>query len=628
MSIKRIFSQALVGLALSALLSAGLAFAAIDDYTISGDDIAALPDAGDASVVIASTAITLTDAGGDDFTNDPEVLTFTINTGSYPSVEFDSTVTAATIAGDCNFDTQDSLVYSSSDTVATLTISGGTNCGAGELITIAGLKVETNYAVAAPGAAALFTVDNTTTSSGSAVGGASVNYAVAVGDLTSTNVEPSELTLATTTTNTISFTTGADMASGTQLSITYPSGFDVTGATGTAGNLSGLTGTWTITSPGSQIVKAVKSGGSTDTGGAKSFTVAGIINPVTEGTTGTYTILIEDGADNDQETDAAISADMIIGGGGSFTPTVGDVSGLTVSGNADGIELTWTDPAGDDSNQIQILRGVDPLPVSGSLYGLVDIGVQTFTDTDVAEGDKITYQVRAVNGGEYGTLTSEVSITVAAAGVVVEPVTETPEPTVVEEPTPEPISEEPAPEFSDTDSHWAQTEIEFMAEAGVVEGNPDGTFLPDSDLDRAQAAVLIHRIMGLEEPTAPLDNPFTDVPKGAWYAGYIADLKAEGAIDGNPDGTFQPSEFINRAEFLQMAMNAYKNTHNVGVVVMTDAYADLDTSAWYAQTVSQATGLGFIEGSICEDGRCFYADLFTTRAEATAILYRMFSSEL
>ena len=169
-----------------------------------------------------------------------------------------------------------------------------------------------------------------------------------------------------------------------------------------------------------------------------------------------------------------------------------------------------------------------------------------------------------------------------------------------------------------------------MVETGIVEGDPSGNFRPDDKLNRAEAATLIYRSIDYSaEPDALEEDPFDDVDKDQWYAGYVAELLELELISGNPDGTFRPSEPINRAEFLTMAMNLYEFFYGeVEDVEITDAYADLNTEAWYAQTVSNAAALDFVEGSACGSKTCFKASSKITRAEATTILYRMFAIAL
>lgn len=45
--------------------------------------------------------------------------------------------------------------------------------------------------------------------------------------------------------------------------------------------------------------------------------------------------------------------------------------------------------------------------------------------------------------------------------------------------------------FSDTNGHWGETFICWAAENGIVNGFPGGTFRPDDNVTRDQAAVML-----------------------------------------------------------------------------------------------------------------------------------------
>lgn len=53
--------------------------------------------------------------------------------------------------------------------------------------------------------------------------------------------------------------------------------------------------------------------------------------------------------------------------------------------------------------------------------------------------------------------------------------------------------------LSDISGHWAQKVIERVAATGVMTGYPDGTFKPDQPMTRAEAAVLVDRILNYKE---------------------------------------------------------------------------------------------------------------------------------
>jgi hypothetical protein len=74
-------------------------------------------------------------------------------------------------------------------------------------------------------------------------------------------------------------------------------------------------------------------------------------------------------------------------------------------------------------------------------------------------------------------------------------------------------------------------------------------------------------------------------------------------------------------------MRLYELTYGeMEEVEKTNLYEDLGDD-WYTQTVSVATRLGFVQGSVCGKGRCFNAYRNISRAEASTILHRMFFEE-
>ena len=103
----------------------------------------------------------------------------------------------------------------------------------------------------------------------------------------------------------------------------------------------------------------------------------------------------------------------------------------------------------------------------------------------------------------------------------------------------------------DTEGHWAEREIKSWTTRELAGGYPDGTFRPDHDLTRAEFVVLVNRVFGYTQTS---DLNFTDVLAEAWYASDIAKAKANGYISGYPDGTFQPNQPIIRQEVATILM--------------------------------------------------------------------------
>ncbi|WP_052158824.1 S-layer homology domain-containing protein [Halobacillus sp. BBL2006] len=105
-----------------------------------------------------------------------------------------------------------------------------------------------------------------------------------------------------------------------------------------------------------------------------------------------------------------------------------------------------------------------------------------------------------------------------------------------------------APEFKDVSngSHYSNA-IAVANEKGLVEGYPDGTFKPSAPITRAEAAVIIDNAYGVERADDSVD--FSDITSLDWAKGSVLDLSSQHIINGYPDGLFKPNQSINRAEF-------------------------------------------------------------------------------
>lgn len=305
----------------------------------------------------------------------------------------------------------------------------------------------------------------------------------------------------------------------------------------------------------------------------------------------------------------------------------------------DGIEITWDDPTDLDLQTIEVLRGVSPLPVDGHYFALVAEGDEYYLDNDAEEGDVITYILRASDGRNYSANSEEFTITYS---VPVEEVVEEEEEIVeeeeevIEEVIEEEVTEEEEEEivvtvdFDDLDGHWGEDAVEELAAESIVEGDPDGSFRPDDSLNRAEAATLMARIMyewvEFEALTTDYESPFSDLNDEDWYFEDVINLYSYGAVNGNPDGTFAPAKNINRAEFLQLAVNLYEalNEELNSDELTSDYFSDIASSDWYYRAVALAADEGWVQGSECDGETCFMPANEITRAEAAQILHNMF----
>ncbi|MFB9276512.1 X2-like carbohydrate binding domain-containing protein [Cohnella cellulosilytica] len=84
--------------------------------------------------------------------------------------------------------------------------------------------------------------------------------------------------------------------------------------------------------------------------------------------------------------------------------------------------------------------------------------------------------------------------------------------------------------FKDADSHWAQAAILKAQAAGWMKGFADGTFRPDRTLTRAEAVVILNRLIGRKPLEGRIESSWKDVPDTHWA---LPDIEAA-ARDAQP----------------------------------------------------------------------------------------------
>jgi len=108
--------------------------------------------------------------------------------------------------------------------------------------------------------------------------------------------------------------------------------------------------------------------------------------------------------------------------------------------------------------------------------------------------------------------------------------------------------------YSDLEAgHWAEEYIEAATKQGLFQGNPDGTFKPESPITRAELAVVIARYFDTErsDTLEPINSFFTDTEEH-WAENTIEEIHRIGIADGYLDGTYKPQSAISRPEAITM----------------------------------------------------------------------------
>ncbi|MDQ0509111.1 hypothetical protein QO008_001595, partial [Peptoniphilus ivorii] len=147
------------------------------------------------------------------------------------------------------------------------------------------------------------------------------------------------------------------------------------------------------------------------------------------------------------------------------------------------------------------------------------------------------------------------------------------------------------PAFVDTPGGWYNGVINAVTKAGYMKGYPDGSFNPGGRITRAEFAQMIKTI---DTPNAA-KAPFEDV-KGHWGESAIDQAYGNRRIEGYPDGSFRPNANITRAEAAKI-LNALYNRWVDDVGLHTELgnpsalrrFADLDPDFWGYYEIVEAT---------------------------------------
>ena len=121
--------------------------------------------------------------------------------------------------------------------------------------------------------------------------------------------------------------------------------------------------------------------------------------------------------------------------------------------------------------------------------------------------------------------------------------------------------------------------IKYLYDNGIINGYSDGTFKPNNTVNRVEALKML--MLAFNVGTGPAQQlTFSDTDNGAWYATTLGTAVTKGIVAGYNDGTFKPSQTVNKAEYLKMMFK----TNNIEVTdsVTANPYADVPKDTWYA----------------------------------------------
>lgn len=183
-------------------------------------------------------------------------------------------------------------------------------------------------------------------------------------------------------------------------------------------------------------------------------------------------------------------------------------------------------------------------------------------------------------------------------------------------------AEGPFPDVSA--SHWAADEIAAASQAGLFQGDENGSFQPEASLTRAAFVTVLCRMFGWET-VSPAQPSYSDCAPGDWYYAAAETAAAHGAGEGS--GAFRPNDAITRREIAVLLIQAlgYESLATEAVSAgMTSPFADVSLSDPDGGSILVAYQIGLTNGVAQGDKLLFQPDDTATRAEAAAMVMRVY----
>ncbi|MFA6528435.1 MAG: S-layer homology domain-containing protein [Candidatus Gracilibacteria bacterium] len=151
-------------------------------------------------------------------------------------------------------------------------------------------------------------------------------------------------------------------------------------------------------------------------------------------------------------------------------------------------------------------------------------------------------------------------------------------------------------EETDYSSHWAKNYIEKILEAGIAQGVSSTQFEPDRELTRAEMTKMVLNAFDYDIEGPIESSTFSDIDIDEWYAPYVEKAYTAGIITGYSDGTFKPNSLVNRAEAMKIIVNTYAIVNDLTLTANSLPFTDVIQDAWYTKYISYGYYKGIVGG--------------------------------
>ena len=184
-----------------------------------------------------------------------------------------------------------------------------------------------------------------------------------------------------------------------------------------------------------------------------------------------------------------------------------------------------------------------------------------------------------------------------------------------------PIESAPSKFFPDVRSgDWYYDAVKYNFERGYITGYSNGTFGPSNNIQRQDFVLILARIAGANLSAYEGKNGgFSDVQAGAYYASAVAWAKDKGIVTGYSADNFGVGTYITREQISLILCRYLNGSASGNVDAILNAYSDGgNTSPWAKAGVAWA-----VENGIIGNSDYLNPNGNAGRAEVAQIIYNM-----
>ncbi len=181
----------------------------------------------------------------------------------------------------------------------------------------------------------------------------------------------------------------------------------------------------------------------------------------------------------------------------------------------------------------------------------------------------------------------------------------------------------PAPTMSFPDvrsGDWYSDAVKYNFERGYITGYSNGTFGPSNNIQRQDFVLILARIAGVDLSAYEGQNGgFSDVPTNAYYSAAVAWAKDKGIVTGYSADNFGVGTYITREQISLILCRYLGGEASGDVDAILNAYSDGgNTSPWAKAGVAWA-----VENGIIGNSDYLNPNGNAGRAEVAQIIYNM-----